>query len=288
MATAAPAGQCCGVPAAVPGATPSAAMWDAQMEWYVENLSPYTAILAHELHNQVGLFAPAAGCQLKVLETHCADARAAARLLPLQAVGSYTACDFSPAMVEKARGALQGRADVALADSTDLPFGDAAFDCYISNMGCCCVSDLDAKLREARRVLAPGGRIAISMRIGDFEGDTTFTSVQQVLEPLGLPPGPDREGLRLGKDLPRLRAKLQEAGFQEPRAWRTWITIPIGTASDSFVTWASKFGHVPKFLASLDDAKRQQALDALREASKGPLEQGSLQLAVAVVAASVA
>lgn len=292
MAASVPPTGCCGVPSAAPGVPPGAAMWDAMKGWYTEKMSPATASLAHELYNQLGLFDGEK--KVRVLETHCGDTVAAGRLLPLEAVESYTACDFSPAMVEAAGKRLGERAQTVLAQSVELPFGDAAFDCYMSNLGCCCVSDLGTKLKEARRVLAPGGRAAMSMRIADLEGDTAFRLVAETLKPFGLPPGPDREGLRLGKDLPALKAKVLEAGFSQVRAWRTWITVPLragdpGSAGGGspFVEWATSQGQVAKFLASLDEGARQQALEALKAAGEAPSEQGALYVAVAVAVASV-
>ena len=70
-----------------------------------------------------------------MLETHCGDARAAAGLLPCRAVASYTATDFSDAMLAAAREGLGARAAVARAASTALPFESASFDRYVSNLG---------------------------------------------------------------------------------------------------------------------------------------------------------
>lgn len=47
-------------------------------------------------------------------------------------------------------------------DLTRLPFADAAFDVVLSECAICLADDLDAALSEARRVLAPGGRLAVS------------------------------------------------------------------------------------------------------------------------------
>lgn len=47
------------------------------------------------------------------------------------------------------------------ADALDLPFGDARFDATTVSFGLRNVADLDLALRELRRVLRPGGQIAI-------------------------------------------------------------------------------------------------------------------------------
>ncbi len=68
--------------------------------------------------------------------------------------------DFSEQMLERAR-----RKDPALewvrADVLDLPFEAGSFDAAVVGFGIRNVEDLEASLRELRRVLAPGGRIGI-------------------------------------------------------------------------------------------------------------------------------
>jgi SAM-dependent methyltransferase len=81
--------------------------------------------------------------------------------------GKVVGIDFAPEMVQRATEAvanagLQHRVDVHLADiaSTELP--DDSVDVVISNCVMNLVSDKDAVYREARRILRPGGQVAIS------------------------------------------------------------------------------------------------------------------------------
>ena len=194
--------------------------------WYSKWMSPGTAAVAASLYSHAGLLSPGAS-PLRVVETHCGDARAAAGLLPCPSVASYTAADFSEGMLAAAEKNLGNRATTVVADATQLPFEDASFDRYISNLGICCTADLSAKLSEAHRVLAPGGIAAMSMRIEGGDGDTMMKLLSDTLRPFGMAPGPDREGVQLGKDLPALRARLLGAGFREAIAWRTFATMPI-------------------------------------------------------------
>eukprot|EP00933_Yihiella_yeosuensis_P020057 TRINITY_DN16178_c0_g1_i1.p1 TRINITY_DN16178_c0_g1~~TRINITY_DN16178_c0_g1_i1.p1 ORF type:complete len:297 (-),score=70.74 TRINITY_DN16178_c0_g1_i1:78-968(-) len=292
-----PTGHCCGVPGAAAGGPPPFAMWDKMKDWYINNMSPSSAHLANSLFSRLGLHGDLAADgekKLKVLETHCGDARAAAVLLPSGRVASYTACDFSPEMLAVAKGRLEGKAETVLCESTALPFEAESFDRYMSNLGCCCVSDFDAKLSEARRVLVPGGVIAMSIRTADVPGDTAFHLADVTLKPFGIPPGPDREGLHIGKDLPRLRAKMQQFGFKDVKAWRSWITIPLEIeggetdGAESYVKWATSQGPIAKFIATLEEDKRAEAVAALEAAAAEPVQQGAVQVAAAVVVATAA
>jgi demethylmenaquinone methyltransferase/2-methoxy-6-polyprenyl-1,4-benzoquinol methylase len=74
--------------------------------------------------------------------------------------GKVTGLDFSEGMLERAR---RKSSDVEWirADLLRLPFQDAAFDAVTVGFGVRNVEDLDRALRELRRVLKPGGRLAI-------------------------------------------------------------------------------------------------------------------------------
>jgi demethylmenaquinone methyltransferase/2-methoxy-6-polyprenyl-1,4-benzoquinol methylase len=68
--------------------------------------------------------------------------------------------DFSEAMLERA-GAKSTEIEWVRGDVLALPFDDASFDAVTVGFGVRNVDDLDAGLRELRRVLRPGGRLGI-------------------------------------------------------------------------------------------------------------------------------
>jgi demethylmenaquinone methyltransferase/2-methoxy-6-polyprenyl-1,4-benzoquinol methylase len=74
--------------------------------------------------------------------------------------GKVTGLDFSERMLERAR-----RKDTAVewvhGDMLALPFADSTFDAATVGFGVRNVADLELALRELRRVLRPGGRLAI-------------------------------------------------------------------------------------------------------------------------------
>jgi len=75
--------------------------------------------------------------------------------------GEVVGTDFAPQMVERARAKAGDRARFLVADTTHLPFADGEFDVVTVGFGVRNLEDLDAGLRELRRVLRPSGRLVI-------------------------------------------------------------------------------------------------------------------------------
>jgi demethylmenaquinone methyltransferase/2-methoxy-6-polyprenyl-1,4-benzoquinol methylase len=70
-----------------------------------------------------------------------------------------TGLDFSEKMLERARRKAQ--LEWVQGDMLALPFADATFDAATVGFGVRNVADLELGLRELRRVVRPGGRVAI-------------------------------------------------------------------------------------------------------------------------------
>ena len=67
-------------------------------------------------------------------------------------------------------------------DGQSLPFGDDPFDAALSTWTMCTIPDLDAALRELRRVLKPGGRLHFVER--GLAPDESVQRWQHRLEPM--------------------------------------------------------------------------------------------------------
>jgi ubiquinone/menaquinone biosynthesis C-methylase UbiE len=79
--------------------------------------------------------------------------------------GHVVAADVSPAMAEKARERLGNapNASVSVEDGQALSFADSSFDAVLCNLGLMFFPDPVQGLSEFRRVLRPGGRVAVSV-----------------------------------------------------------------------------------------------------------------------------
>ncbi len=77
-----------------------------------------------------------------------------------RAGATVTGLDFSPRMLERARR-KSDTVEWVEGDLLALPFADGSFDAATVGFGVRNVADLEAALTELRRVLRPGGRLAI-------------------------------------------------------------------------------------------------------------------------------
>ncbi len=79
----------------------------------------------------------------------------------LRGAGALTATDLNGGMLEIARrkfpNPLPPRLDLQIADAVSLPFPDASFDAVVCQFGLMFFPDKQKALREAARVLKPGG-----------------------------------------------------------------------------------------------------------------------------------
>ncbi len=74
----------------------------------------------------------------------------------------YTALDLTPAMLDQARARAGGlRVEWVRGDSMALPFADESFDWVVLHLIVAVVPRPELCLREAARVLKPGGRILV-------------------------------------------------------------------------------------------------------------------------------
>jgi len=77
-----------------------------------------------------------------------------------RAGGRVTGVDFSQRMLERARS-KSDTVEWIEGDALALPFADASFDAATVGFGARNLDDLEAGLRELRRVLRPGGRVGV-------------------------------------------------------------------------------------------------------------------------------
>jgi ubiquinone/menaquinone biosynthesis C-methylase UbiE len=175
------------------------------------------------------------GPRARVLEVACGTGIVTERLLArLPTGGRLVATDLNPAMLDVARTRVgaDARLEFRTADAQRLPFGDAAFDHYICQFGVMFFPDKVGALREARRVLAPGGEVLLNTwgpmhendfaRIGHATIATFFAEDPPAfyLTPFGW------------HDEATIRAEFTAAGFANVAIEPAKCTIQAASAAD--------------------------------------------------------
>jgi SAM-dependent methyltransferase len=120
--------------------------------------------------------------------------------------------DFAAAMVAQARRRCPGLT-VVEGDAQLLPFADASFDAVTMNFGILHLSQPEAALAEARRVLVPGGRYAFTAWVeeGHAPDEIVETAVAEHAVSVQLPEGPP---VYRFADPGECRRALAGAGFE--------------------------------------------------------------------------
>lgn len=182
---------------------------------------------ARDTARRVADLAPA-----RVLETAAGTGivtTALAERLPTTA--TLVATDLNQAMIDHAatKPALK-RVELRQADALALPFADASFDVVVCQFGVMFFPDRVAGYREARRVLAPGGRFVLSVWDSLAHNPMTRCVVDAMAR--RFPANPPRFLARTPHghhDRDTIHRELGEAGFD--RVDLDVVTLPSRAAS---------------------------------------------------------
>jgi ubiquinone/menaquinone biosynthesis C-methylase UbiE len=109
----------------------------------------------------------------RLLEIGCGTGAVARVLAARPGVREVIGIDPSPVFVEGARLRAQDVPNLSFVtgDGRELPFDDGSFDAVVCHTSLCHIPGADRVLEEARRVIAPGGKLAV------FDGDYATTTV---------------------------------------------------------------------------------------------------------------
>ncbi|MGQ0826256.1 MAG: class I SAM-dependent methyltransferase [Actinomycetota bacterium] len=164
---------------------------------------------------------------------------------------------------EMLRFAHQRRhATPVLADALALPFASESIDAVLLAYVLFMLTDPDAGLREATRVLRPGGRVG-TVTWASEEASVAAKMWDQTLDEFGVPPLPahsNHSGLETTDDV---EALLADARLRCVRVWHE--TVAHTFERDSFWQLRTRHGTNRLRLAGLNAGRRQTVLVELRE-----------------------
>ena len=200
------------------------------------------------------------GPGMRVLDLACGPGTLSKPLAALVAPdGEVVGVDLAEGMIALARSAGIANTRFEVMDIEALEFPDASFDAAACGHGLQFAPDLGRALREARRVLRPGGRLAASVPV-ESGNERPWMVMGQVVD-RWLPPAPkasDSQATRSTvNDKDALRRVALEAGFREGAVELT----------EEKVRWDSAEQFVARCMSWWDLAARMEgASDARREA----------------------
>lgn len=197
-----------------------------------------------------------------------------------------TGLDFCPAMLARAR-AVHPEVEFIEGSAQSLPFPDDCFDAVVIAYGLLHFPDADQALREARRVLRPGGRIGFTVWAGP-ERALGFGLLSDAIRAhgdpdVGLPPGPPLFRFSDAVECHRVLARIGFTDSRVAEVAQAW-TFPSAAA------WIEGLEHGTVRAAATLRMQTPAALDRIRaalvqQARRWQRDDGSIELPMPAVLA---
>jgi SAM-dependent methyltransferase len=184
--------------------------------------------------------------------------------------GRVISADLTPEMVDVARanGQALGLTNVEyrVMDAEKMDLGDDSVDGVVCRWGYMLMADPVAALKETRRVLRGGGRLAFAVWAGadrnPWAAVPGMTLVQLGHAP---PPQPGMPGIFAMADPARIRGVVSEAGFSEPELEEITVDWRYADSDDLWDTLTRITGVLAQTINALPDAEQQATRAAIME-----------------------
>lgn len=255
-----------------------AARWDAHVDGYERAFETLTDAFARRA---LDLLEPLRGAALLDL----AAGTGGAALQAARRGARVTAVDAAPAMVAR----IRRRADAAgldgisahVMDGTALGLPDGAFDAALSCFGVVLFPDAARGMAELRRVLRPGGRLAIVTWTEPHRYELAARLRDATIAIRGAaPPSGELPAQLRFTDPDRLRALVADGGFAAIRIERVEAALPAASAR----VLAASLAFAPGMAAMLEALGPDRAAVAEEFAARLERDQGTGPVSLQAVA----
>lgn len=185
--------------------------------------------------------------------------------------GRLISTDISPAMVDAARrrGQALGLANVEyrMIDAERIELADDAVDGVLCRFGYMLMPEPARALAETRRVLRPGGRLALAVW-GRPESNPFFSLLGKLLVERGHlpPPEPDGPGIFSMASPERTQSLIAAAGFGRVRVEEVPVHVEFATIDEYLEITADTAGVLALALRDLGAAERDEIAGELSRA----------------------
>jgi len=219
-----------------------------------------------------------AGPGMRLLDLACGPGNLTRRLAAkVGPSGQVTGVDLSTGMITLARARAAGNTRFEVMDIEDLHLPSGSFDGAVCGHGLQFVPNLAKALREARRVLRPGARLAASVPLAG-EKERAWVLVNEVVD-RRLPPAPqvvDQQPTRdVVGDAARFEQAALEAGFATAHVEVVEERVRWQSA-EQLVSLLTSWWDCAERMEAMGDDERldfaQEVVEALKREFPGPID----------------
>ena len=234
--------------------------WDERHAYFEESARPVT-------ERMLELLGPSPGAAILELAAGTGVVGfSAARLVG--PTGRVTVSDFTAAMVEvasrRARELGLDNVECRVLDAEDLDLPDESVDGVLCRWGYMLMADVTAALRETRRVLNAGGRVACAVW-GGPEHNPWAALPSRVLQERGHipPPQAGAPGIFALADPTRLRTLVTECGFSDPVIEEVAFSFQFAGVDEYWAYLKSAAGAIAMVLNRLGEDEQERILEVI-------------------------